>query len=207
MKVNQLSQFFLMTALAVMLGITSGCGNGTNNNGGTTTGSGTTGGGSANVSTDAEANAALITSFISSFSVLEGTWTNTNFASSGKIDVELSFDSNTNMLEASVDIGGNVFGGLDPDAEKFEVDLSDFITNGTQTVNLTSDTYGDMEVVLTFLDDGTGTFEGTASGIPGVENGQVAGSLSVDGDTVTFSVDSITFDFGGDTITVTNDFS
>lgn len=204
-KTQNMKAVILTAVLAILVGLgvglasmavgAGGCGSSSNNN---------SGGGGAAASTDAAANTALVTSFVAQGNVA-GIWTNNNFGSTGDFSVQSSFDQATKMFTITVDVNGSVFGGADPAPETFQVDMTDFIANGTGTINVHSDSYGDITVELTFLTDSTGTFTATATNVPGgVTNGRVTGSFSIGGSTVAFRQDTASFTFGGQNITVTS---
>lgn len=187
--------FMVLMGVAGLYVGAGGCGGSSRSGGG--------GGGSGTVSTDATANAALVTAFIAQGNVT-GTWTNNNFGSTGDFEVTPSFNAATGHLTMMVNVDGAVFGGADPDTENFDIDLSTFIANGTDTINFHSDTYGDITADLRFLTDGTGTFTATATNIPGVTNGRVTGSFSIANGVVSFRQDTASFTFGGQNITVSS---
>ena len=54
-----------------------------------------------------------------------GEWNNTTFGSSGAIVVEFSVDAATATATPTIDLGGFVFGGDDPPAASFVIDLRD----------------------------------------------------------------------------------
>ncbi len=196
LKFKRIGGLVVAAAFLVLLAKgSSGCGSG-----------GGGGGSGAAVSTDAAANLSLITNFINA-GLIKGTWRNNNFGSSGAITITPSFDTATNKMTVIVDIDGNVFGGADPDPETFTVDMTDFIKNGTATVTLHSDTYGDITGTVTFLSDGTGTFTATATNIPaGATNASTSGTFSISGTTVTYAQKSASFTFSGTPITVSSTF-
>ncbi len=166
--------------------------------------------GSDSISTDATANKSLLTSFTGSNSVdIVGEWSNITFASSGAVTANISFDSTTNIATIVYDIGGNVYGISDPALETFTLDMTDFINNGTATFTETSDTHGDISVTLTFNDDNSGTFTGTAEngGSGTVTNGVFSGSFSISNGTVSFAIADSTFTFAGNTITCSTNIS
>lgn len=200
MAASKKIQRILFAGIFAVLGVAGfGCGSTTNNGGG---------GGGGQISTDQAFNLSLINTFVSQFATLTGTWTNNFFGSSGDFTVTSSFDEATGQYTITIDINGNVFGVSDPAPEQFNIDASAFLSNGTMNVSLNSAVYGDIMGTLTFFDDGTGTFEGTATNIPsGASNAQATGSFTLADGTVIFAVDSMSFDFGGNNITVTNTFN
>ncbi len=202
MFITKKFQKFTLATLLMSLAVGGvGCGSSNPNTGGG-------GGGGAQVSTDATTNQLLITTFVSQFANLAGIWTNNLFGSMGDFTVQSSFDENTGEYTITIDINGNVFGVSNPLPEQFTIPAGDFISNGTMNISLSSATYGDIMGTLTFFDDGTGTFEGTATNIPsGATNAQAMGSFTLADGTVIFQVDSMSFDLGGSNITVTNTFN
>jgi len=156
------------------------------------------------VSTDATANKALLTDLTGANSVsVAGTWTNNTFGSTGDVATTASFDATTNLGTLIFDIDGGVYGGADPAAETFTVDLSAFITNGTAELNVTSTTYGDVSISLTFYTDNTGGFTGTAINEPSgnVTNAQFSGSFETNGGSVSLVLDDTSFNYNGTQVT------
>nr|MEE4269219.1 hypothetical protein [Candidatus Krumholzibacteria bacterium] len=162
------------------------------------------------VSTDAAANEGLLTTLTGANSVTaSGTWTNNTFSSTGNFMAEASFVPATNMATFIFDIDGGVYGGADPAAETFNVDLSDFIANGTADINVTSATYGDVSMSLTFYTNDTGTFAGTAINEPSgnVTDAMFSGTFEIDGGAVTLELGSASFNYNGTPVTMSNSFS
>jgi hypothetical protein len=52
-----------------------------------------------------------------------GEWNNTTFGSTGSIEVTVIVDTEVGFLLANTDIGGSVFGQVDPEPRTFELDL------------------------------------------------------------------------------------
>ena len=152
------------------------------------------------ISTDATVNKNLITSLTGPNSVtISGTWTNTTYSSTGDVTVNVVFDTTTNVATVNFDIDGNVYGGTDPAAETFTLDMNDFINNGTATLNFTSAIYGDITATLTFYTDNTGVFSGSAANAPNpdVTNATFSGTFEISGSAVSFTIDTARFDYGG----------
>lgn len=159
------------------------------------------------VSTNATTNKSLLTDFTGSNSVtVAGTWTNVTFGTTGDVSAIISFNSTTNVATIVFDIDGSVYGGSDPAAETFTLNMADFITNGTATLTATSAVYGDISVTLTFNNDNTGTFSGTATNEPTgqVTNAAFSGTFLLSGSTVSFTINNSSFDFNGVSVTCSN---
>ncbi|MBI4124391.1 MAG: hypothetical protein HY609_06280 [Deltaproteobacteria bacterium] len=192
-----LSWAFFLMSLMVFFGCACGS---------TTSGTGRTSS-SASVSTNATVNEGLLTSFTGSNSVsMSGTWTNNTFSTTGDVASTISYNQATNVATLVFDLDGSVYGGGDPAAETFTIDLSTFLANGTDVLTATSATHGDISVTLTFLNDNTGTFTGTATNEPtgSVTNASFSGSFSISGSTVTVTVDNSAFTFLGTPVTCGN---
>lgn len=162
---------------------------------------------SQSISTNATTNKNLLTSFTGSNSVtVAGTITNSTFSTTGDVTANISFNSTTNVATIVYDVDGSVYGGGDPAAETITLDMTNFINNGTSTLTATSATYGDISVTLTFYDDNTGTFSGTATNEPSgqVTNATFSGTFSISGSSVTFTINNSSFDFNGVPVTCTN---
>ena len=86
--------------------------------------------------------------------VYTGTWKNTTFGSSGALKIDLTLKNN--RAKGSLDLGGNVFGGIDPPAIPFDFPFNpnkagNFKINGTVLGNFAG-TYsknGDLTVTIT----------------------------------------------------------
>lgn len=159
------------------------------------------------VSTDSAVNKGLLTSFTGPNSVtLSGTWTNNYYSTTGDITANIVFDQATNIATINLDVTGNVYGGGDPAPETFTLDMTDFITNGTATFNITSAVYGDITATLTFYTDNTGVFSGTGTNVPNpaVTDASFSGTFEISGSTVTFTIDTAQFYFSGVLITCTD---
>jgi len=156
------------------------------------------------ISTNSTANEALLTDLTGANSVTAaGTWTNNTYGSTGDVMATASFDAATNFATLVYDIDGGVYGGADPAAEIFTVDLSGFITNGTTELNVTSATYGDVSLTITFFTNNTGLFTGTAINEPSgnVTNAQFSGSFETSGGSVTLVLNDTSFDYNGTHVT------
>jgi len=196
-KRNRTVALFLVTSF-VSLVVFFGCGCGS------TTSSNSS---AAAVSTNATVNKNLLTSFTGSNSVtMSGTWTNNTFSTTGDVDTIISFNTTTHIATLVFDIDGSVYGGADPAAETFTLNMSNFITNGTDTLTATSATHGDLSVTLTFKDDNTGTFTGTAINEPNgsVTSASFSGSFSISGSTVTVTINNSSFTYLGTPVTCSN---
>lgn len=159
------------------------------------------------VSTNATTNKSLLTDFTGANSVtVAGTWTNVTFGSTGDVTAAITFNATTNIATIVFDIDGSVYGGADPAAETFTLDMTDFINNGTATLTATSAVYGDISVTLTFYTDNTGIFSGTATNEPTgqVTNATFSGTFSVSGSSVSFTINNSNFDFNGVSVTCNN---
>lgn len=171
-------------------------------------GSSSSGGGTArSVSTNATTNKNLLTSFTGNNSVtVAGTWTNETFGTTGNVSAIISFNSTTNVATIVFDIDGGVYGGNDPAAETFTLDMTTFINSGTATLTAASTTYGDISVTLTFYDDSTGAFTGTATNEPTgqVTDASFSGTFSISGSTASFTIDQSSFKFNGVSVTCRN---
>ncbi len=162
------------------------------------------------VSTDAAANESLLTALTGPNSVTAtGTWTNNTFSSTGDVMADASFVPATNMATFIFDIDGGVYGGADPAPETFNVDLSEFITNGEADINVTSATYGDVSMSLTFYTNNTGTFAGTAINEPSgnVTDARFSGTFEITGGAVTLVLSSTSFVFNGTLVSMSSNFS
>jgi len=162
------------------------------------------------VSTDAVANESLLTTLTGANSVTaSGTWTNNTFNSTGDVMANASFVPATNMATFIFDIDGGVYGGADPAAETFTVDLSEFIANGEADINVTSVTYGDVSMTLTFYTNNTGTFAGTAINEPSgnVTDAMFSGTFEISGGAVTLVLSSTSFVFNGTPVSMSSNFS
>lgn len=189
-----------MIVAAVILGF--GCALSSCGDSGSSSGSSTQ-----TISTNATTNKNLLTSFTGANSVtVSGTWTNNTFSTTGNVSATISFNSTTNVATFVFDIDGSVYGGSDPAAETFTLNMGDFITNGTATLTGTSTTYGDISVTLTFYTDNTGTFTGTATNEPTgqVTDATFSGTFSISGSTVSFTVANSSFKFNGTNVTCSN---
>lgn len=162
------------------------------------------------ISTNSTVNTNLLTSFTGPNSVtIAGTWTNTTYGSTGEVTANVTFDTTTNIATIAFDINGNVYGGTDPDPETFTLDMTNFIANGTATLNFTSAVYGDISATLTFYTDNTGVFSGTATNAPNpaVTNASFSGTFEISGSAVAFTIDAAQFTFNGVNITCTSNLT
>ena len=86
-----------------------------------------------------------------------GGWTNTTFASSGSAALRLSFDLPNQAVEATLDLGGSVFGGADPPPQTLVGALTDsgIVLEGTSpalgTYSVTIDGFCSLSGLLTAL--------------------------------------------------------
>lgn len=170
-------------------------------------GSSSSTGSTQSISTNATTNKNLLTSFTGSNSVaVAGTWTNSTFSTTGDVAATITFNSTTNVATIVFDIDGSVYGGNDPAAETFTLDMTNFINNGTAALTATSGTYGDISVTLTFYNDNTGTFSGTAVNEPTgqVTNATFTGTFSISGSNVSLTINDSHFDFNGVPVTCSN---
>lgn len=159
------------------------------------------------VSTDATVNKSVLTNFTGANSVtVAGTWTNNTFSTTGDVSATIVFDTVTNVATVVYDIDGSVYGGADPAAETFTLNMTDFISNGTAALTATSAVYGDISVTLAFYNDNTGTFSGTAANEPSgqVTNASFSGTFSMSGSNVSFTINNSSFDFNGIPVTCGN---
>jgi hypothetical protein len=110
-----------------------------------------------------------------------GTWTNDTFGSTGPASLILSIDEEAQTLDAVLDIGGNVFGGADPDAETFSMPLLPGTYEGSSAV------FGSYAVTV----NADSTLEIVATEMPAIPAGTFTVSASVDGDSFsgTYEVD------------------
>jgi hypothetical protein len=110
-----------------------------------------------------------------------GTWTNDTFGSTGPASMTLSVDEEAQTLDATLDIGGNVFGGADPDAETFSIPLLPGTYEGSSPV------FGSYAVTL----NADATLEVVATEMPAIPAGTFTVSASVVGDNFsgTYEVD------------------
>ncbi len=86
-----------------------------------------------------------------------GSWTNTTFASSGSVLLRLSFDLPNQAVQATIDLGGNAFGGADPPPQTLTGALTDsgIVFAGTSpalgTYSVTIDGFCSLSGSLTAL--------------------------------------------------------
>lgn len=119
-----------------------------------------------------------------------GNWSNTTFGSTGTATGTIDLDEDAGVINADVDLGGNVFGEADPDPESFaiSIDLDDL----GKPYTVTSDKFGDVTATLSA--DGSITVE--AADVPGP-------SIATFSATVTFTGSgfegtyTVTFEGGG----------
>ena len=185
----------LITVLALGLFIAAGCSSDDDTDPTTPTGT---------VSTNATANEALLTDLTGANTVtVSGTWTNNTYGSTGDVTAVASFNATTGLADFVFDIDGGVYGGADPAAEMFTVNMADFITNGTTDLNVTSSTYGDVTLTITFYTNNTGVFTGTAINEPSgnVTDARFSGSFETNGGSVTLVLDDTSFNYNGTQVT------
>lgn len=105
---------------------------------------------------------------------LEGTytggWTNRTFQSAGPVGLTIEVNEEAQFALVTLDLGGNVFGGSDPDPILYEIDLvEDF-----DVLEMTDDLFGESTMEM----DADGHFVLEAPSVPGL--GGLA--LTVEGD-------------------------
>lgn len=88
----------------------------------------------------------------------EGEWNNTTFGSTGPVELVISVDEAGGFAIVTLDLGGNVFGGSDPDPVLWEVDLL------TGELFSGDDLFG--QTTAEFAEDGSFTL--TAPEVPGL---------------------------------------
>jgi len=95
---------------------------------------------------------------------LEGTytgeWVNTTFGSTGPIELTIEVDEAAQFAILTLDLGGTVFGGSDPDPVVYEVDL----VGSPSDFDNSDDLFGDSSATF----DADGGFSLTAPSVPGV---------------------------------------
>ncbi len=90
----------------------------------TTTSAATTTLGDVTTTTAVDETAARVAAASELAGTYSGEWTNTTFGSSGDVDLSLTVDAATATAEFTLDLGGSVFGGGDPDPVVAQIDLS-----------------------------------------------------------------------------------
>ncbi len=88
-----------------------------------------------------------------------GQWNNTTFGSSGSVEATVAVDAAAESASLTLDLGGFVFGGSDPDPVVIELDLS-----GTPPLSASDGLFGDSTIEVG--EDGTVTM--TAHAVPGL---------------------------------------
>lgn len=115
--------------------------------------------------TEAPAGNPLVEAALELVGTHTGEWNNTTFGTSGAIELTVDVDEATEMALVTLDLGGFVFGGDDPDPIMYELDLS-IGSEGFDAYEFTGgvdDVFG--ETTMTF--DGT-DFRFVAPSVPGV---------------------------------------
>ena len=111
-----------------------------------------------------------------------GTWTNTTFGSTGDITVG-GTASDDGTGEATIDIGGQVFGLVDPDAQN----VSATFDNDTLTIEVAGDpVFGDISITVTA--DGQMTMEATNIPNPDIDRMTAEGTATATQIDVTYTV-------------------
>lgn len=104
-----------------------------------------------------------------------GTWENTTFGSTGPADVTVVVDEAAQFMLVTIDLGGNVFGGTDPDPVLFELDLIQ-----EPPYEFSSDLFGEATIDLS--EDGTVTIDAPAipdlGGLPMTVEGSFGGEMT-----------------------------
>jgi len=114
-----------------------------------------------------------------------GNWFNETFKSTGSAQMTLSVDPVASTFSATVDLGGNVFGGADPPPQTFTGTLEP----GGGTIELTSQLFGTVSATL----DARGRMWSSLTNLPaaGIDrvdsNGFITPEEAVFGYTITFS--------------------
>ena len=110
-----------------------------------------------------------------------GEWTNTTFGSSGAVEVVFGVAAATATASLSLDLGGSVFGGGDPDPVVVDFDL----TAGGPYAG-TSDLFGDFTVEV----DADGHLVMTAPAVPGLGGMTMVteGDFTADGFAATYLI-------------------
>jgi hypothetical protein len=101
-----------------------------------------------------------------------GSWTNQTFGSTGSANFEI-VDSSPGVVTITVDLGGNVFGGVDPPAFTVTATLD---SEGNITITGESPVLGTLNIIF----NTDGTFTGTVESIPaaGIDSTNFSGTVS-----------------------------
>ena len=87
-----------------------------------------------------------------------GTWTNITFGSGGSISATVEISTSVGVV--TIDVGGAVFGLLDPDPEM----ISSTLSSAGSTISLVAESAVAGPVMITITPNGSGGFDFTASG-------------------------------------------
>jgi hypothetical protein len=120
-----------------------------------------------------------------------GSWTNTTFASSGSALLRLSFDLPNQAVQATIDLGGNVFGGVDPPPQT----LTGALTDSGIVFAGTSPAFGTYAVTI----DGFCSLSGrlTALPNPAIASVDLSGKVTPSGIQVAYTVQFSALGGGG----------
>lgn len=129
-----------------------------------------------------------------------GDWENTTFSSTGAASLTLDVDTEAATVDASLDLDGNVFGGLDPDPLEFDGTYDE----GGMEITATTVLFGDFTLTISADGDvsGGGTPEASTS-VWGLSFDGTATESSIDLDYTILDEADATYAEG--TITFTKD--
>ena len=122
-----------------------------------------------------------------------GEWVSTTFGSDGPIEVAVELDAEAITLAISPDIGGFVFGAIDPDPETLSIALENitFTPDGVALGGVVSETFG--ELGLAFNADGIDMYSGDVPDL-GIATIQFTGPVTPEGADLAYVIE---FEGGG----------
>ncbi len=107
-----------------------------------------------------------------------GRWNNTTFDSSGPIDMNVSYNQNTRTMSVTIDAGGNVFGGIDPEPIVISQSLNVPSPITDVQISGTSGVFGNYSVSIDV--DGTISISVSSTNIPALGGGSITFSGTLD---------------------------